>query len=76
MEFFVGEWHPAPPPAYTPTPGYYGWLPSQVFPNGPNPNAVYMHDSPPPYPGIIPNSKLILKFIKLKSIEIRAKCSN
>lgn len=54
---FKGDWHHAPPPAYTPTPGYYGWLPSSVFPNSPNPNQVYMHDSPPPYPGIIPNSK-------------------
>lgn len=52
----MGDWHQAPPPAYTPTPGYYGWLPNSVFPNSPNPNTVYMHDSPPPYPGIVPNS--------------------
>lgn len=44
----LGDWHQAPPPAYTPTPGFYGWLPSSVFPNQPNPNQVYMHDSPPP----------------------------
>ncbi|XP_055312976.1 WW domain-binding protein 2 isoform X2 [Sitodiplosis mosellana] len=51
-----GDWHQAPPPAYTPTPGYYGWLPHTVFPNQPDPSQVYMHDSPPPYPGIVPNN--------------------
>lgn len=55
----MGEWHQAPPPAYTPTPGYYGWLPTSVFPNQPNPNNVYTWDSPPPYPGIAPNSMYI-----------------
>lgn len=49
-----GDWFAAPPPAYSPNPqGYYGWLPStQAFPNQPPPNSVYMHDMPPPYPGI------------------------
>lgn len=50
----TGNLYPAPPPAYTPSPqGYYGWHPStQAFPNQPPPNSVYMHDNPPPYPGI------------------------
>lgn len=49
-----GNLYPAPPPAYTPSPqGYYGWHPqTQAFPNQPPPNSVFMHDSPPPYPGI------------------------
>lgn len=38
--FVIGDWHPAPPPAYTAQPGYYGWLPNSVFPNSPNPNQV------------------------------------
>lgn len=46
-------WHEAPPPAYEPPPGYYGWVPM----NNPNftgvpPNSVFMTDNPPPYPGI------------------------
>lgn len=51
-----GSWYAAPPPAYTPTPnGYYGWMPStQAFPNQPPADSVFMHDSPPPYPGINP----------------------
>lgn len=51
-----GNWYNVPPPAYTPNPtGYYGWLPnSQAFPNGPDPNTVFMMDNPPPYPGIVP----------------------
>lgn len=49
-----GNLYPAPPPAYTPAPqGYYGWHPeTHAFPNQPPPNSVFMHDSPPPYPGI------------------------
>jgi WW domain-binding protein 2 len=52
----TGSWYQAPPPAYSPNPqGYYGWTPStQAFPNAPDPGTVYMHDSPPPYPGIVP----------------------
>jgi len=52
----TGPWFQAPPPSYTPSPnGYYGWIPStQAFPNPPPPNTVYMHDMPPPYPGIVP----------------------
>lgn len=46
-------WHEAPPPAYEPPPGYYGWVPM----NNPNftgvpPNSVFVTDNPPPYPGI------------------------
>lgn len=49
-----GGWYAAPPPAYTPNPYNYGWVPSTtVFPDQPAPNSIYMHDSPPPYPGII-----------------------
>lgn len=49
-----GGWYAAPPPAYTPNPYNYGWVPSStVFPDQPAPNSIYMHDSPPPYPGII-----------------------
>lgn len=48
-----GGWYAAPPPAYTPNPNNYGWVPSTtVFPDQPAPNTIYMHDSPPPYPGI------------------------
>lgn len=52
----TGAWHEAPPPAYSPNPnGYYGWLPNtQAFPDAPPPNTVFMHDNPPPYPGIVP----------------------
>jgi len=52
----TGSWYAAPPPAYSANPtGYYGWVPNtQAFPNPPPPNTVYMHDSPPPYPGIVP----------------------
>lgn len=49
-----GGWYAAPPPAYTPNPYNYGWVPpNTVFPDQPAPNSIYMHDSPPPYPGII-----------------------
>lgn len=49
-----GGWYAAPPPAYTPNPYNYGWVPTTtVFPEQPAPNSIYMHDSPPPYPGII-----------------------
>jgi len=49
-----GPWYAAPPPAYTPNPqGYMGWVPpTNVFPEQPPPNSVYMTDAPPPYPGI------------------------
>lgn len=66
-----GNWYEAPPPNYQPPPNYYGWLPTQVFPNGPAPNSVFMVDNPPPYPGIVPpgpQSKLIIH--KLESEEI------
>lgn len=51
-----GEAYPAPPPAYAPPPqGYYGWVPPvQVFPEHPPANSVFVHDAPPPYPGIVP----------------------
>ncbi|XP_058129503.1 WW domain-binding protein 2 isoform X4 [Anopheles ziemanni] len=50
-----GAWYAAPPPAYTPNAYGYGWVPgASVFPEQPQPNSIYMHDSPPPYPGIIP----------------------
>ncbi|XP_063699526.1 WW domain-binding protein 2 [Culicoides brevitarsis] len=51
----TGNWYQAPPPAYTPT-AAYGWLPNNpAFTNGPDPNTVFMHDQPPPYPGVNPN---------------------
>ncbi|XP_062127577.1 LOW QUALITY PROTEIN: WW domain-binding protein 2 [Drosophila sulfurigaster albostrigata] len=50
----AGAWHEAPPPAYQPPPGYYGWLPQHDAFSGPAPNTVYISDNPPPYPGITP----------------------
>jgi len=49
-----GQWHTAPPPAYqAPNTGYYGWVPpTNVFPDAPPANSVYMTDMPPPYPGL------------------------
>jgi len=49
-----GNWYAAPPPAYAgPAEGYGGWVPpTNVFPEQPPPNSVYMTDAPPPYPGI------------------------
>ncbi|XP_017469822.1 PREDICTED: WW domain-binding protein 2 isoform X2 [Rhagoletis zephyria] len=47
-----GAWHEAPPPAYQPPPGYYGWLPTHEAFSGPAPNTVFVSDNPPPYPGI------------------------
>jgi len=49
-----GAWYAAPPPAYTSSPeGYGGWVPpTNVFPEQPPPNSVFMTDAPPPYPGI------------------------
>ena len=49
-----GPWYAAPPPAYAPNPGgYMGWVPpTNVFPEHPPANSVYMTDAPPPYPGI------------------------
>uniref|UniRef100_A0A1A9WSP7 GRAM domain-containing protein n=1 Tax=Glossina brevipalpis TaxID=37001 RepID=A0A1A9WSP7_9MUSC len=47
-----GNWYEAPPPAYQPPPGYYGWLPQHESFSGPAPNTVFMTDNPPPYPGI------------------------
>ncbi len=50
-----GTWYAAPPPAYAPNPqqGYMGWVPpTNVFPERPPQNSVYMTDAPPPYPGI------------------------
>jgi len=48
----AGAWNEAPPPAYQPPPGYYGWLPQHDAFSGPAPNTVFMSDNPPPYPGI------------------------
>lgn len=46
------NWYEAPPPAYEPPPGFYGWLPQHAaFTNVP-PNTVFMTENPPPYPGI------------------------
>ncbi|XP_033149389.1 WW domain-binding protein 2 isoform X1 [Drosophila busckii] len=50
----AGAWHEAPPPAYQPPPGYYGWLPQHDAFTGPAPNTVFISDNPPPYPGITP----------------------
>jgi len=47
-----GAWFQAPPPAYTPTPQGYGWLPNNNNFSNPDPNSVFMTDNPPPYPGI------------------------
>ena len=50
----TSPWYAAPPPAYTANPGgYMGWVPpTNVFPDQPPANTVYMTESPPPYPGI------------------------
>ncbi|CAK9827741.1 WW domain-binding protein 2 [Anthophora retusa] len=50
----TSSWYAAPPPAYQAAPtGYYGWVPpTNVFPDNPPANSVYMTDMPPPYPGI------------------------
>lgn len=49
----TGEWHQAPPPAYTAEPQSYGWLPQNPnFTTGPPQGSVFMTDNPPPYPGI------------------------
>ncbi|KOC60056.1 WW domain-binding protein 2 [Habropoda laboriosa] len=50
----MSNWYAAPPPAYQAAPtGYYGWVPpTNVFPDMPPANSVYMTDMPPPYPGI------------------------
>ena len=47
-------WYAAPPPAYSANPaGYGGWVPpTNVFPDQPPVDTVYMTDAPPPYPGI------------------------
>jgi len=47
-------WYAAPPPAYSADPnGYGGWIPpTNVFPEQPPANSVFMTDLPPPYPGI------------------------
>ncbi|XP_014471171.1 PREDICTED: WW domain-binding protein 2 isoform X1 [Dinoponera quadriceps] len=52
----TSEWYPAQPSAYQPPPtGYYGWMPpTNVFPDVPPGNTVFVTDSPPPYPGIHP----------------------
>lgn len=49
-----GPYYSPPPPAYmAPPQGYYGFVPpTNVFPNVPPANTVYMTDMPPPYPGI------------------------
>lgn len=48
------SFYPAPPPAYSPPQqGYYGWVPPyNVFQDQPTANSVYVHDLPPPYPGV------------------------
>lgn len=48
------QWYPAAPPSYAPpTGGYYGWVPpTNVFPDRPPTDGVYMYDAPPPYPGV------------------------
>ncbi|KAH8372197.1 hypothetical protein KR093_010565 [Drosophila rubida] len=53
----AGAWHEAPPPAYQPPPGYYGWLPQHDAFSGPAPNTVFISDNPPPYPGITPQQQ-------------------
>ncbi|CAG9767163.1 unnamed protein product [Ceutorhynchus assimilis] len=53
------QWYAAPPPAYAPPPqGYYGWVPpTNVFPQQPPTDGVFMTDNPPPYPGIYPGGQ-------------------
>lgn len=53
------QWYAAPPPAYAPPPqGYYGWVPpTNVFPQQPPTDGVFMTDAPPPYPGIYPSGQ-------------------
>lgn len=53
------QWYAAPPPAYAPPPqGYYGWVPpTNVFPQQPPTDGVFMTDAPPPYPGIYPGGQ-------------------
>ncbi|XP_060522259.1 WW domain-binding protein 2 [Cylas formicarius] len=53
------QWYAAPPPAYAPSPqGYYGWVPpTNVFPQHPPTDGVFMTDAPPPYPGIYPTGQ-------------------
>lgn len=50
------QWYQAPPPAYAPPPqGFYGWVPpTNVFPQQPPQDGVFMTEAPPPYPGINP----------------------
>ncbi|KZC13474.1 PREDICTED: WW domain-binding protein 2 [Dufourea novaeangliae] len=50
----TSSWYAAPPPAYqAAATGYYGWVPpTNVFPDVPPANTVFMTDMPPPYPGI------------------------
>jgi len=50
----TGAYYQAPPPAYTPPQGgYYGFAPpTHVFAAAPPADMVYMHDLPPPYPGL------------------------
>jgi len=52
----TGPWYNAPPPAYAPPAGgIYGWNTNVAGFNTPPPaNSVYMVESPPPYPGIMP----------------------
>ncbi|CRK86159.1 CLUMA_CG000211, isoform A [Clunio marinus] len=48
-------WYAAPPPSYTPSAGSYGWLPQNSGFGSAPANGVFMHDNPPPYPGINSN---------------------
>uniref|UniRef100_U5EYZ4 Putative wbp2like protein n=1 Tax=Corethrella appendiculata TaxID=1370023 RepID=U5EYZ4_9DIPT len=50
----TGSWYAAPPPAYTTNPQAYGWIPQNDSFSNPAPNSVFIHDNPPPYPGITP----------------------
>ncbi|CAO1374597.1 unnamed protein product [Diamesa serratosioi] len=47
-------WYAAPPPAYTPNPQSYGWLPNNTAFTGAPSDGVFMSDQPPPYPGVNP----------------------
>jgi len=51
----MNSYPPAPPPAYQmPANSHYAWVPYQTFPNAPPAQSVYMHEAPPPYPGVNP----------------------
>lgn len=47
----VGSFYAAPPAYYQPTNGGSFQAPTQVFPDRPDPNSVFVNEAPPPYTG-------------------------